>query len=437
MRSGSLQDPARTNTPGRRPKLLFLAWTFPPVNAIATVRTWNIAKYLNRLGWDVTVVTPRPNLSRHVENTAKADAAIAAEGIRQIFTNHQWRSLAPTFFKCRNERLGWLISGVCRRAAERLGIDWGVGWIKPAERACSKLTPNDVDLILVTGPPFATFVLAERISKKLGRPYVVDYRDPWSEPGSSEVGLEASLLAGAAAVTTVSKSWARDLEARYQLGTKLHVVTNGFDPEDLTGVPAHDFGHFAIVYAGIFYPPTRVITPVLEALQRLKGKHGSENCHFHYFGNYGDHVQEEAVRIGVADRVKLHGKVSRSEALSAIRGASIAVVINSVLEKASGRITGWVPAKVFEMIGLKTPILLIAPSGTDIESIAETEGVVRRFSGEDIDGIASFLEQLLAGRTSMEVQSSSNKYSWESIARALDSILRTKLMKTQTDKVPN
>ena len=57
-----------------RPKLLFLVWNFPPVQAIASVRTWNVAKYLARLGWDVTVVTPRPELWRHLESPEKVQA---------------------------------------------------------------------------------------------------------------------------------------------------------------------------------------------------------------------------------------------------------------------------------------------------------------------------------------------------------------------------
>ncbi len=51
----------------KRPKMLFLACYFPPVHGSACVRTWNMAKYLARLGWDVTVVTPDPSLWRNVE----------------------------------------------------------------------------------------------------------------------------------------------------------------------------------------------------------------------------------------------------------------------------------------------------------------------------------------------------------------------------------
>src|SRR5215813_12535122 len=77
----------------RRPKLLFLAWCFPPAKSVAAVRAWNIAKFLVRLGWDVTVVTPDPSLWRGVEDPQTVTAELEREGIRRIPTGHQWRFL--------------------------------------------------------------------------------------------------------------------------------------------------------------------------------------------------------------------------------------------------------------------------------------------------------------------------------------------------------
>src|SRR5262249_26283507 len=64
-----------------RPKLLFLAWAFPPAATIGAVRTWNTAKYLSRLGWDVTVVTPDPKLIRHAEGLEDTATNLSKEGI--------------------------------------------------------------------------------------------------------------------------------------------------------------------------------------------------------------------------------------------------------------------------------------------------------------------------------------------------------------------
>src|SRR5262245_61852431 len=114
---------------GRRPRLALLAWTFPPAATVGSVRTWNLAKHLSRLGWDVTVVTPDPELLRFKDNVVKTNEALRAEGIHRILTGHRLRCLDPTLFNCWNRGLGWFLGGVSRRIGGRLGISRGIGWI--------------------------------------------------------------------------------------------------------------------------------------------------------------------------------------------------------------------------------------------------------------------------------------------------------------------
>jgi len=73
-----------------------------------------------------------------------------------------------------------------------------------------------------------------------------------------------------AAVTVVSRSWSLGLDRRFALGRKLQVVTNGCDPEELEETKPHDFGNFAFVCTGNFYPPKRVMSPVMAALRGFK-----------------------------------------------------------------------------------------------------------------------------------------------------------------------
>lgn len=428
LQSASSQQERGLN---RRPKLLFLARQFPPLRSSGCVRTWNIAKYLARLGWDVTVVTPQHSVWRYVDSPEAINRRLRSEGIRRILTGHRWRLLEPELLKCWNRGPGWVIGGICREIVRRLGIANGSGWIRSAERACSTLTTNDVDVILATGMPFAAFKLAKRLSDRLHRPYVLDYRDPWTGNPHRDrpvrpavIQEEAGLLADCAAVTIVSPSWGEAMDRCFGLGRKLHVVSNGYDPEDLTGIKPHNFGHFAIVYTGNFYPPKRVISPVMAALKRLKetmhGKDG-EWC-FHYYGGHGNHVREEAERFGVTGEVVLHGNVPRAEALAAVKGAGAAVVITSVADGATMADKGIMTAKVFESLGLGTPILLVAPPGSDVEILAETTGLARRFTGSDVAGIASFLAVTISGQA--VERKISDAYAWTNIAKRLDAVLR-------------
>jgi glycosyltransferase involved in cell wall biosynthesis len=426
----------------RRPKLLFLAHPFPPLRVIACVRTWNIAKYLTRLGWDVTVVTPLPSVWRNVENAGVLSIVLEKEGIQRILTEQRWRFFDPKHLNCSNRGLTRVLGGVCRRIAAWLQVEYGaIGWIKAAESACGFLTPNDVDVILATGSPFCSFGLAKRLADRLGRPYVLDYRDPWTDhphasfrPRTKIIREEKQLLAGCAAGTVVSPSWAESFDRRFDIGHKLHVVTNGYDPEELATVKPHVFGHFAIVYTGAFYSRMRVITPVMVALKRIKDgtKGNGSEWFFHYYGDGEEHVRYEASKFGVQERVVMHGNVSRAEALSAVRGANVALVISSIFAENTQNDKGWIPGKLFEPLGLGTPILLIAPPGSDATQIVEETGMGRGFVGTDTEGIVRFLSN--TAQTEPNKRSTyTDRYSWPVLAARLDRILRGVIAPRQGD----
>ncbi|MDH4361614.1 MAG: hypothetical protein OEW33_12880, partial [Nitrospirota bacterium] len=361
----------------------------------------------------------------------KASREVDHAGIKRILTGHEWRCLAPNNLKCWNKNLGWFAGKVSRAVARKLGIDTHIGWIKAADQACSDLTANDVDVILATGAPFAAFSLAKRLSERLGRPYVLDYRDPWtgnphadSLQPQSAIRREASLLEGAAAVTIVSPSWGLALEQRFGIGQKLHVVTNGFDSSEMASVKPYNFGHCAFVYTGIFYPPKRSISPFLTALKLLKESlNGNGNdWYFHYYGVDENHIRQEADRFGLSDRMVFHGRVPRGEALSAVKGARLALVITSVAEEETLEDKGIVTGKIFEAVGLVTPVLLIAPEGNDANAITKPTGLVTSFTGTQIQGMVSFLKDVVCGQAPQPQDIES--CSWSTISNNLDALLR-------------
>lgn len=429
MATSTLTQRAETDFGARlasKPKLLFLACYFPPLQGSACVRTYNIAKYLARLGWDVTVVTPDPSVWRHLDASAERSIGSENGSLRRLLTGHRWRCLSPHTLNVPNHGLGWVAGGLCRRVARSIGIDQGMGWIQEAEKSCLGLSDRDVDLILASGPPFAGFHLAERLARRWRRPYVLDYRDPWVlQPKPGLAGLfgksEQELVERAAAVTAISTSLlAMPIAGR----PNFHVVTNGFDPEEMASVLPQPFDHFAIVYTGIFYPPKRVVTPVMRALRILKERlnGGERPWRFHYYGPQGDHVQAEARRCGVLEHVETHGRVSRAEALSAIRGAGVAIVITSVLEDKAQADKGIVTGKLFDAIGLGTPTVIVGPSGADLETIVETTGLAAQVPASEVERLAALLSDAMSGHTPSPKRP--DTYAWPTLIKRLDDILK-------------
>jgi|SRR5215831_3185647 len=414
----------------RRPRLLFLTYAFPPMNAIGCVRAYNIAKWLTRRGWEVTAVTPYEAAWGQATDVMTLHEDLCHQGIRCIRTPHHWRSLLPILIDRRKHFLSWAGGGICRRLAAILGIEREVGWIADAAKACAGLNPDDVDLILASGPPFGSFELARRLAERLERPFVLDYRDLWAgnpyakrSARSGPIEKEKALLAASSAVIGISPSLVQSLRSQFGLTQTVKVITNGFDPEELARIPRHAFGHFAIVYTGQFYPPKSTVDPLMAALRTID-RAGSEQPHwaFHYYGYQGEYVRSVARGFGVEHRVVIGGRVPRPAALAAVRGADIAVVISSVYEQGSLQDKGVVTGKVFEAIGLGTPLLVIAPAGSDLEEVLAVTGLGKRFAGTEIDGIAGFLRDVMNGGIPRAL--SAELFSWSNISHQFDHALR-------------
>lgn len=426
-------------SPPGRPRVLFLAYFFPPVREIASVRTLAMAKHLARHGWHVTVVTSRGEFWRRTDEIDEADRMLAREGVRCLRTRYPLRFLTPQYTIASFEHAGWLIRGVggrlaawARRLARAMRIPREIGWIRQAERAATRPGQDRVDLILASGSPFSTFGAARRLARRLRCTYVLDYRDLWSGnpylDGGSRGGTllpERRLLDECAATIAVTPGLAQALQQRFQVGSKLQVLSNGFDPEELARVTPRGFDHFAIVYAGCFYPPKSVITPLIGAIAILATREEAAALRgwaFHYFGRHAEHVRAEARRFDVERHVVIHGEVSRSEALRAVKGAGMAVVITSVAAEGSLEERGVVTGKVFEAIGLGTPVLAIAPPESDLEEIFRTAGLGRRFSGHEVPEIAAYLEDAMRGR--VPPARDREAFSWSRLGARLDRILR-------------
>ena len=91
------------------PRLLFLAYFFPPMQIIAALRTWNMAKQLVRRGWQVSVVTPSPEHWLTTDRDESCGTLLGFPGLRLVYTGHWFHILAPYHLKCWNDRFGHFV----------------------------------------------------------------------------------------------------------------------------------------------------------------------------------------------------------------------------------------------------------------------------------------------------------------------------------------
>lgn len=412
-------------------KLLFLARAFPPSQSIASVRNKNVAKYLARRGWQVTVATVKPSLLDQSGTATNHPNALQESGIEYLYTDHKYRFLVPGFLRSRFQVSAPFMASIARRTALRLGIDNGIGWHAPLLRTLKMVNSAQFDIVLATGSPYKAFEAAARIAKRLECQFVVDYRDLWTNNPHRNRPLpswikkrESRLLELASAVLVVSPSMAVTLDREFGCGVKTHVITNGFDPDEFDRIPALRFESNAIVYAGGFYPPEGDIDPFMSALSILNVR-SSTNCKnlkFHYYGPHGNYCLEKARSFNLEHLVVNHGMVDRSHVIAAIKGSRAALVITTISSVASTEHNGIITGKLFEPLGAGTPILLIAPKGNDARSIVEQTGAGRCFTGKQVSEIAVFIEELCAGKVKFATKNLI-QFSWPQLAKRLDLVL--------------
>lgn len=410
--------------------LLYLASYFPPSNFVASVRSGNIAKYLIRYNYCVKVVTVNPSILT-AKQSQDNRLTFHNESLEMIHTDHGYRFLTPSFVHSKFADRVPLAAGFIRWMLRRLGVDPGIGWRFPILRVCSGMKSASIDLILATGPPFVSFDVAAKMADEWGVPFIIDYRDLWTNGPRSRFfervrarQHERKIIDKAAAILVVSPSMATALDQEFGCGKKTHVLTNGYDPEELESISAHHFDTFSIVYTGTFYPPASVLDPLFEAFALLKNR-GSTICEkikFHYYGRQNSYCIETSSRFGVEDMVVAHGLVDRVEALSAVKGANLALVITNVTSSSSLADRGVITGKIFEPLGSGTPILLITPQGSDVRPMLNEAGCGQSFEGKQSLQIADFIENLYWGNVKLSV-GNRYKYSWPHLIGRLDSII--------------
>ena len=68
------------------------------------------------------------------------------------------------------------------------------------------------------------------------------------------------------------------------------------------------------------------------------------------------------------------------------------------------------------------PVLLIGPAGAVVDRIIETTGLTRKVTAKNIDGMVSFIKELMSGEAPRA--KSPDVYAWPNIIRKLDAVLR-------------
>ena len=394
-------------------KVLIISFYFPPYNNIAATRVGKTAKYLVRLGHEVRVLTAIDPLAGTGDRSAPVEIP-EAHIVRTRWFGHLGKEAlyAPASAagaSAAAQPPGHVVPGATPtdaapgpKSRRRFPLpETALGWV-PFALAASRRTVRawTPDVMLASYSPGASLVIASVLARRLGIPWVAEFRDLWADshlnrysPLARKINdlAERGVLRNAAGLITVSESLAATLRRKY--AKPVAVVLRGFDPEDYPDGAPSSAGQLRLVMTGRAYWHAQDPKPLFQGLSDLGPERGACRIYF-YQQRRQKELYDAACACGVGDLVEFPGPVSYAESLRA--QASADVLVNLLWNDPAQQ--GILSGKLFEYIGARRPILGVGHDPATAEFIAQRQlGVVARDASEVTTHLRAFLDQKRRG----------------------------------------
>jgi len=430
-------------------RVLIVTYYWPPVGGSGVQRWAKFSKYLRDYGWEPVIYTPSNPETGVLDKNLEKDLPEGLEVVRtKIFEPYGiYRKLTGGA----STQITNLVGPAGSRPSfkKRLSVfirgnffipDPRRGWVKPSVKYLLRyLEDNPVDAVITTGPPHSVHLIGRGIRRKTGLPWVADFRDPWTKmfyfkdlhllpyARKAHLRLEESVLSEASALVAVSPQVRDDFAAR--TGTRLELITNGYDESDFAGpAPVTQDGVFRIVHTGLFGSDGNPET-LWEVLSQMCGENPDfeERMEVQLIGKVDTAVRDSIGRSGISTKVSFAGYLSHADSVTAQRTAGLLLLPLREGEE-GGKI---IPGKLFEYLAARRPVLGIgSPQGSSAAVLKEC-GAGKMVAWDDEQGMRECVEKawedFLLVKGNLPENDSILKYSRRALcadyAKLLDSLI--------------
>lgn len=414
-----------------------IAYLFPPFANSGTRRSLEFANLLPEFGWEPVVLSvlnvPKGALDLSLlqevrPGTRVERAANGADKIAERLTAPIRSASARARFSA---ALSWRLKALLKVPDETA---W---WYSQAvRRGVAVHRESPIDVIYASGWPWTSFLVAHSLARKIGVPYVLDYRDLWESTktvawenhgtlaNSLQPRIEAYVARSAAAIVTTTESFASRLKGHLK-HRRVVCITNGFNPADFGSLSSEekDSRFTTLAYTGVWrngYNPEDLYRAInqLRALREVN----LERLRILTAG----YPPGAAKRYGLDDVIQEHGQVPHATALKMMNSADALYLPVSGGYYASASL----PGKLFEYLGCGNRIIASAEDDSEVARVLTEVGGSVRVKPGDIDHLASTVERLLDGsldfptRRTDEVQRFTRQQTTERLAAVLDEVHR-------------
>jgi hypothetical protein len=368
-------------------KVLIITYYWPPIGGGGVQRWLKTSKYLRDYNWEPVICTAKdPEISMYDESL-EADVLENLEVLRvpiwepfklyRFITGQKHEKVNPGFLKKSNrvsffEDISlWIRGNIFIPDAKRF-------WYRPSVKSLTKyLQNNKVDVIVSTGPPHTTHLIALDISKKFKIPWLADFRDPWtkidffhklklsSRANKIHKNLELNVLKTADVVSTVSESWSNDFLKIS--GIKPLVINNGYDPADFIDISIKKLDNkFSITHAGSMNAD-RNPNIFWQALKFLINEDSrfKRDLNIKLIGPVDITVINSIKKYDLNDYVTYIDNLCHDEVVKLLVSSQLLLLpLNN-----SPNVSGIIPGKTYEYIAAQRPILCIGDINGDTAKI--------------------------------------------------------------------
>jgi glycosyltransferase involved in cell wall biosynthesis len=357
--------------------VLLLAYSYPPNSNSASQRSVALAKYLPEYGWRPWVIAG----DWSADNCRSYDAASATEVLERAVIGRCPVISEPGRYLMRRR-----LERALRLAAN--GYRYPSEWTRHAlERARNALGKCKIDAIWATFGPAGSHYAADRLHRQFGVPWIADYRDTWDALRwiwHWMIHREVAVSRSAEVLITVSPALKQKLAARHP--QPVHMIPNGFDPEEFPSEMEARPASFDIVYTGNIATRLRDPEPLFQALDLLanRGEIDLSKVTVRFIGTNASAMRglERYVSGGRIERLPW---LPRSEAIRYQQQALI------LLHLSTPHVTGLMTGKIFEYHASRRPILSIPGDGDCVDELLH-----RTRGGLSLANPESIAAQLLA-----------------------------------------
>lgn len=383
-------------------KILYVSFYFPPFNTMGGIRAAGQVKELENAGHDVKVISANYQGNFGSLNLGPYDVKlyeVSKKSNIDIEINSKNKTFLTSLKQIVLNNKNIPFRDIIFYLHDIITLNSGI------QKLWQKMVINDVktykdwqpDVIFASHSPLSSILIGKHLSKMLEIPFFVEIRDSWSfnpiisfkkeENIFSKLlrKYEMKILEGCSGIISVT-SFIERYYSRHFPHIPNEKIYGGYDKHDLSlgNAKINKLGKpFTITHAGSLLKGRKSPEILFQAIS--SNKLLKDNFSINFFGNDQSEIANLAKLYSLEDNVSCCGTIDYLDCKKTEACSDILLILMQNLKNEKYAVTG----KIFDLIKLKKPIMMIYGEDSEAENILQKSGLGKSFTSKE--GIVEYL----------------------------------------------